>query len=177
MSEKSTVQQYELTFILDEKAGQEQGDAKTVELKKFIQELGGSVTKEDLWGRRELAYPIKRNRSGFYVTLIFELPADKLKDLNQHLRFDESLIRSLVTKAYTTAQPGTLYPQTEESAEAAKPAPAVDEKASAEEMLRRTSTATTKKAAKEESAADELPEEERMKKLDETLEEMLKEEA
>lgn len=175
MSEKENLQKYELTFILGEKATQEQAQAKSDELKKLIEQLGGSIVKEDQWGRRELAYPIKRNRSGFYVTIIFELPARSLKSFTQPLRFDESVIRSLVTKAYTTAQPGTLYPQTEETA---KPAAEDKEKASAEEMLRRSAAPKKEKAAPAaEPAADELPEEERMKKLDETLEEMLKEEA
>jgi len=175
MSEKENLEKYELTFILGEKADQEQASAKSAELKKRIEELGGSIIKEDLWGRRELAYPIKRNRSGFYVTLIFDLPARALNGFTQPLRFDESLIRTLVTKAYTTAQPGTLYPQAEETAEVAKPA--AEETASAEEMLRRSASPKKEKAAATEPVEDELPEEERMKKLDETLEEMLKEEA
>lgn len=179
MRKKLIEQNYELTFILDEKAGQEQGEAKTAELKKYIEAHGGKITKEDLWGRRELAYPIARNRSGFYVTLVFSFPPTEVLALERQLRFDESVIRSLVTKAYTTAQPGTLYPQQEEAAEAAAgKAGRGEEKASAEEMLRRTS-GTTKKgdhvAIIEDE--DELPEEERLKKLDETLEEMLKEEA
>jgi len=179
MSQTNTEQNYELTFILDEKAGQTEGEAKTAELKKYIEAHGGKITKEDIWGRRELAYPIARNRSGFYVTLIFSFPPQEVKPLEQEMRFDESIIRSLVTKAYTSAQPGTLYPQQEEvveAAPAAKPGRGTEDKSSAEEMLRRTSGTATRKADLED-LSDELPEEERLKKLDETLEEMLKEEA
>jgi len=176
MSENANLQKYELTFILGEKATQELATAKSDELKKLIEGLGGSIIKEDQWGRRELAYPIKRNRSGFYVTIVFELPARALKSFTQPLRFDESIIRSLVTKAYTTAQPGTLYPQAEETATEATAQP-VEETASAEEMLRRSAAPKKDKAVVAEDVEEELPEEERMKKLDETLEELLKEEA
>ena len=179
MSQKLTEQNYELTFILDEKAGQAEGEAKTAELKKYIEAHGGTITKEDLWGRRELAYPIARNRSGFYVTLIFTFPQQEVKPFEQEIRFDETIIRSLITKAYTSAQPGTLYPQQEEVAEVTAPTKTArggEDKSSAEEMLRRSSGTTSRKADVE-NTSDELPEEERLKKLDESLEEMLKEEA
>jgi len=168
-------QQYELTFILDEKAAAEQGTAKAELLKKFIVEQGGSVTKEEHWGRRELAYPIKHNRSGFYVTMWIEVPAPAVKLIDRELRFDSEIIRSLVTKAYTSAQPGSLYPVVEEE-KSDKPAKE-EEATTAEEMLRRTASVKPSKKAKAEVATeDELPEEDRLKKLDDTLEEMLKDE-
>ena len=167
-------QAYELTFILDEKANQEDGVKKTAELKSYIEKAGGNVTKEELWGRRELAYPIKRNRSGFYVTVWFDILGSAIKDMEQHLLFDTAVIRSLITKAYTEAQPGSLYPVVEEE-KSEKPGQAKEEAGSAEEMLRR-STAPVPKKDEDEDIEDMIPEEERLKKLDETLEELLKDE-
>jgi len=172
-------QQYELTFILDEKAGAEQGTAKAAQLAKFVKEQEGAVVKEEHWGRRELAYEINHNRSGFYVTMWLELPAPALKLLDRELRLDSEVIRYLATKAYTTAQPGSLYPVVEEE-KPERGAHKEEEATTAEEMLRRTAAVKpSKKAAKEvaaEAAEDALPEEERLKKLDDTLEELLKDE-
>ena len=159
---------YELTYILDEKAAAEHGKKKTADLTKVIASFGGTVTKEEPWGRRELAYPIKRNRSGYYVTLWLDLPANKVKDLESQLRFDEEIIRSLVTKAYTVDQPGTLYPVVEEEKQA-KTGPAKDDKASAEEMLRRSSATVATKKEEPEELEEEVSEEERQQKLDEAL--------
>jgi small subunit ribosomal protein S6 len=170
-------QEYELTFVLDERSDQAEGTAKAEELKSFIAEKGGVIVKEEQWGRRELAYPIKKNRSGFYVTLNFTSPPEfKLGELEQKLNFDENVIRSLVTKAYTSAQPGTLSAAAEE-AEARPAREGREEKGSAEEMLRRSSGRRDKTDAvvEEDPEADSLPEEERLKQLDESLEEMLKE--
>jgi small subunit ribosomal protein S6 len=166
----SELKHYELTFILGEDASEASAQTKTTELKDFITSLGGKHEKEELWGRRDLAYPIKRNRTGFYVTLWFDLPATQVRPLEEHLRFEEDVIRSLVTAAYMVATPGSLYPVTEtDKVETEK-----SETASAEETLRRSSS---KKSAKAEPEPEEdaLPEEERLKKLDETLDEMLKE--
>ena len=168
---------YELTFILDERAQTEEGTAKAEELKKFITEHGGEVTKEEQWGRRELAYPIKHNRTGYYVTLWMSYPSDKLAFMDEQLRFDESIIRSLVTLAYTdAAQPGSLYPVPEEEKPERAARPERAAKTTAEEDLRRTSGAVKTEQPVIESPEDALPDEERLKKLDETLDALLKDE-
>jgi small subunit ribosomal protein S6 len=171
---KATTQNYEVTFILGEEASAEQTTAKTQEVRALIEQFGGAVEKDEQWGRRELAYPIKKNRSGMYVTLWFSLPTDQLKALDEALRFDEALIRHLVTKAYTTAQPGSLYPVAEEE----KPArgsrrPAADT-VSAEEELRRHSAGAKKDKAATEEDGEALSEEDRLKQLDVAVDELLK---
>lgn len=166
--------QYELTFILGEKASQDTASAKTEELKKHIASLGGTIEKEEAWGRRELAYVIKRNRSGYYVTLWFDLPADQVKPLERHLRFDEDVIRSLVTKAYKNATPGSLYPVKEDEEE--KQDEEKQDTATAEEAIRRSTAPSKKTKEVEADTTEEMPEEERLKKLEETLDEMLKDE-
>lgn len=179
----ATVNSYEATFILGETATEDQAKAKTTELTKFIESLEGKVSKTESWGRRELAYDIKRNRTGFYISLWFELPAKEVAALERQLRFDESIIRSLVTIAYTSAQPGSLYPVAEEE-KTSKPGRTPrhgdkEETATAEEELRRGTTKRSAAPAKEEIEDDEpeISEEERLKKLDESLDEMLKDEA
>jgi small subunit ribosomal protein S6 len=101
-------QSYEVTFILGEAADEAAAQAKLAQLTTYVGTLEGAVTKSELWGRRELAYPIARNRSGFYVTFWAELPKQAVIALEKEIKFDESIIRSLVTKAYTSAEPGSL---------------------------------------------------------------------
>jgi len=170
---------YELTFILGEAATPEMGKQKTEEITKLIEKFEGKVEKDEQWGRRDLAYLINRNRTGYYVSLWFELPTNQVKPLEEALRFDESVIRHLVTKAYTTAQPGSLYPVVEEEKPARTDSRSAKtettEAVSAEEELRRTTTTTTKKKAAPKAKAEEaLSEEDRLKQLDEVVDELLK---
>lgn len=162
-----------MTFILNEKSDQGEGKKKVAELTLVIEKLGGSVTKEEMWGRRELAYSIKRNRTGFYTTLWFDLPPSAVKAVEQHLHFDEDVIRSLITKAYKEAQPGTLYQVTEEDKEEKSAKTSKEEPGLTEEMIRR---ASSKKPEEKEEVEEVIPEEERLKKLDEALEELLEDE-
>lgn len=127
--------QYELTFILGETATAADAKSKVAEIATFLKQHDGAITREEHWGRRELAYVIRRNRSGFYVTVWFTAPAPTLKPLDQHLRLDESILRSLVTKAYTTAEEGSLRPVVEEKPARRSKAKADDEVETDEEPV------------------------------------------
>lgn len=178
---------YEVTYILGEATASNQASQILKSLTESIEKLGGTTTKQEVWGKRELAYPIKRNRAGFYTTLWIELPKKQLSALERELRFDEQIIRSLITLAYTSAQPGSLYPVAEEEKEEKKPAKNKHteevEAGSAEAQLRMGSSkpAKTAKAKKEKESAtpqeDEVSETERLQKLDEALGDILKDEA
>lgn len=170
------INNYEVTFILGESATPEIGAAKTKEITALIEKFGGKVEKSEAWGKRELAYVIDRNHSGFYVTLWFSLPSDQVNPLERALRFDEAIIRSLVTKAYTSAQEGSLYPVPEEEKPAKAPRRgAAPETAGAEEELRRhTGDKKAKAVIVEEEPEDELSEEDRLKQLDQAMDELLK---
>jgi small subunit ribosomal protein S6 len=173
---------YEATFILGEDTTETQAKEKLATITEAITGFGGKVTKSEFWGKRELAYPIKRNQIGFYTTFWFELPANQVNPLEKLLRFDESILRSLVTIAYTTAQPGSLYPVKDEEEKPAKGSKRgstdnTEEAGSAEAELRRTSTTKPAKKAKVVEELEEASEEERMQKLDEALGDILKDEA
>jgi len=56
------------------------------------------VVKEEIWGKRVLAYPIKHFSEGVYVLLTFEAPPAKVKILEKSLNLDEEVLRFLVTK-------------------------------------------------------------------------------
>lgn len=57
-----------------------------------------SVVKEDLWGVRTLAYPIKRKTSGYFAH--FEISADPrdIKGLDKSLRVEEDILRFLLVR-------------------------------------------------------------------------------
>lgn len=65
--------------------------------KKIVGEEG-KIEKEDLWGERSLAYPIKRQTSGFYAH--FEIKADPktAKGLDKALDLEEDILRYLLIR-------------------------------------------------------------------------------
>ena len=83
--------QYELTFLLNE-------EIELKQIKGFITSLEGKILKEDDWGEKILAYPIKKNSTAHFYNVRFEMDKNKLADLKRKLNFDEKLIRYLLLK-------------------------------------------------------------------------------
>lgn len=85
---------YYLTLILkpelEEKARK---DILETVSKKFAK-----VEKEDLWGARDLAYPIKHNKKGWYAHYHFEAEPKVIAGLDRELKMNEDIIRYLLIK-------------------------------------------------------------------------------
>ncbi len=88
---------YELVFIvhpdLDEKAFNELVE----KVKGWITEDGGQVTKVDLWGKRKLAYPIRKQNEGQYVLMQTSYPPALGTKLERNLRLTEPILRFLIS--------------------------------------------------------------------------------
>ena len=86
---------YELIFITDPLTEKIDAEAPA-KVRRFINELGGQIRKEDIWEKRKLAYPIKKHLFGFYVIFEFEMEAEKLDELQKQLRLNDDVLRFLI---------------------------------------------------------------------------------
>ena len=65
---------------------------------KYVSDRGGEVTKTDPWGRRRLAYPIKRYHEGNYQLAHFSLGPDHAIELDRNLKLNEQVIRHMIIR-------------------------------------------------------------------------------
>jgi len=65
---------------------------------QFITGKGGAISEVAPWGRRKLAYPIKRFVEGHYVLTRFKSDAKLIKELDASLRLSEEVLRHLIIK-------------------------------------------------------------------------------
>ena len=65
---------------------------------KLITDNGGKVTATDNWGKRKLAYPIKKQEHAVYVFYTVDLPGDSLQKLESTLNITDEVIRYLIVK-------------------------------------------------------------------------------
>ena len=63
---------------------------------QFITGKGGEVAEVANWGRKKLAYPIKRAMEGSYVLYKFKLDPSATKDLETNLKISEKVMRYLI---------------------------------------------------------------------------------
>ena len=85
---------YELMVILDPEL-----DDRTVQpsLEKFLKVVtkdGGTVDNVDIWGRRRLAYEIKKKAEGIYAVVNFTAEPATAKELDRQLGLNESVMRT-----------------------------------------------------------------------------------
>jgi small subunit ribosomal protein S6 len=65
---------------------------------KIITDNGGKVVSNDNWGKRKLAYPIKKNEHAVYVFYTVELPGESVKKVEATLNITDEVIRFLITR-------------------------------------------------------------------------------
>ncbi len=89
--------EYELTLLLSPALSET--DAEEY-VKKFISEKieaeQGEITFQDFWGKRRLAYPIKKETQATYVVLNFLFDPAKILPLDTDMRLDNDIIRHLM---------------------------------------------------------------------------------
>jgi len=70
----------------------------TSRVEKIFTDNGGKVVKSDNWGKRKLAYPIKKNEHGVYVFYSVELPAESVRKVESVLNITDEVLRFLITR-------------------------------------------------------------------------------
>jgi small subunit ribosomal protein S6 len=187
--------QYEIMAILDPDVTVDQHDKNFVALKKIVTDLGGTISHEEEWGKREFAYTIKKKTHGYYIVMNLEMDPAQMPELNAQFRITNYLVRNLIIKTptgYTNltydwdAEPEVI----EKKKPVVKKAPVAKKEVAPEpepvkEIPTEEVAEVTEKAEKTEEAeatkeVAEKPAEEKVKggekqleKLDEKLEELL----
>ena len=87
---------YELGVIIDPEVDPESETAALERLQAIITDAGGSLVEQNTWGRRQLAYPIRKKNFGVYHFWKFEVGGEVIDKLTFELRTNDAVMRSLV---------------------------------------------------------------------------------
>jgi len=90
--------EYETTYITRPELSEDVQTQLFEKLNEIIERFEGQLFVRDSWGRRKLAYPIKKHNHGYYVYLNYAGPADLPKELERIIRLDDQIIRFLTVK-------------------------------------------------------------------------------
>lgn len=71
-------------------------DTVLKKVETIITDLGGKIVKKDNWGKRKLAYKIKKQDWGIYVFYEINLEPTQTRELDTKLRITEEVIRYLI---------------------------------------------------------------------------------
>ena len=87
---------YEVVYILDPALDEGAATEKLAAFHELANSLGGEVSAVDHWGTRQLAYPINKMTSGYYVVAQFTAEADALPEYERLLKLDGEVMRYLL---------------------------------------------------------------------------------
>jgi small subunit ribosomal protein S6 len=94
----SALRPYEILVIVDPRPTDEEVAGLLTQLGEQAKGLGVEITKMENWGKRRLAYDIRKQREGTYA--IFEVSAEPsmVKEFERQLRLNENVLRFLSTR-------------------------------------------------------------------------------
>ncbi|HBG82089.1 TPA: 30S ribosomal protein S6 [candidate division CPR2 bacterium] len=185
------MQRYELAYIIHPDL-ENTLDKVTDRVNKFVNSHG-KVIMEDIWGKRKLAYSIRKQNYGLYVILNMDLEPSAVSELEKLLRRTEEILRFMILsyeKEGVSVSGVASKVASEKVAKKTKEAEVAKEETAAEEVeAKKVSKETVKKEKKPEEASKaeetkkkakavkaeegEPSEEERMSELDKKLKQIL----
>ncbi len=89
---------YELVMILRPNLEEEANEALITKFTDIIQKNGGELVKVDKWGKRRLAYEIKKLNEGYYVVVDFKSEPDVAGELERVLKINDDVVRHIVVR-------------------------------------------------------------------------------
>jgi ribosomal protein S6 len=87
---------YELTYILSPDFTIEEAEAKAKEYEFFIQEKDGVILRAEKVTPKTLSFAIKKQGTGFYTVLEFQLLPEKLIELKNKIQIDKKVLRHII---------------------------------------------------------------------------------
>ena len=89
---------YEILFIADPNLGEPEVDALATQVQGYVEKEGGRVEKVEKWGKKRLAYAVKRHREGSYVLLAVHAGAALVREVERRLRVTDGVIRFITVR-------------------------------------------------------------------------------
>ena len=137
---------YQSVLILKPDLDEAQVDQSVEKITSVLQKFGGSILKLDKWGKKRLAYRVKKNKFGYYLNVYHTCEADKVPDLEKEYQLYDLVIKYLVIRL-EERDIERVMSQAAEAAEVAKSAEAEAPKsAEAEEKDDSKKDVTTEKS-------------------------------
>lgn len=94
----SNIQNYEMMLIFTPVLADDEFKTAQKKFTSLIEENGGEIVHENVWGLKSLAYPIQKKTTGLYVVIEFKAPTDVNAKVEVQLNRDESIMRHMITR-------------------------------------------------------------------------------
>ncbi|MDR1393582.1 MAG: 30S ribosomal protein S6 [Bifidobacteriaceae bacterium] len=94
---------YEIMIILDPELEEAQVTTALARFFKIVTDAKGTVDRQEIWGKRRLAYEILKRSEGIYAVINFTATSEVAKELDRVLNLSESVLRTKLLRANAPA--------------------------------------------------------------------------
>lgn len=89
---------YEILVIFSTNLADDEEKAQASQIEDLIRHEKGTIHLVEHWGKRKLAYPIKKQRQGYYEWFYVELDPSRTSEIDRKLKMSETILRFLIFK-------------------------------------------------------------------------------
>ena len=89
---------YEILFIADPNLGEPEVDALTEHIQGYAEKEGGRIQKVEKWGKKRLAYNIRKHQEGYYVLVVVEGKATLVKEVERRIRVTDGVVKFITVR-------------------------------------------------------------------------------
>lgn len=89
---------YETTIVIQPSLNDAEIDAAIEAVRTLIESSDNRLIRTDVWGRRKLAYPVRRYQEGIYIFFVFEGKPEFIPELTRHYQITEAILRHLTVR-------------------------------------------------------------------------------
>ncbi|WP_246232705.1 30S ribosomal protein S6 [Nakamurella aerolata] len=105
MSDTTAPRHYELLLILEPSIDERTVPTSVDTFLNVIRNGGGTVENVDIWGKRRLAYEIRKQSEGIYVVIDVNATSEVVDELDRQLNLNESVMRTKITRPPAPKRP------------------------------------------------------------------------
>jgi len=87
---------YELTYLISPELSEEELKSLQEKINSLIQKEGGVLNEVNLPEKKDLSYPIKKNKTAYLTNLNFHFSSEKLENLEKKLKAEKKILRYLI---------------------------------------------------------------------------------
>ena len=104
------VRDYELLAILYSELTNEEAEEQAQKVSDCITKINAVISKVEKWGKRRLAYAVKKSRKGYYLYTQFQADPFKIKDLDRSLKYLDIVNKHMIVLKTKKALDSTVGP-------------------------------------------------------------------
>lgn len=92
------INKYELMVILKPLLPEDIRSGIQKRIEKYVKENNGEISATDVWGKRHLAYPIKKHEEGYYIVYNLTLNSESSDKFQRELKLMNDILRFILVK-------------------------------------------------------------------------------